>query len=62
MYSTPLNTLTGLLVVGLQNGEVKTLLVEWDPENEQTNIHEHSVWTDHDNLAPKVFDWIEKVF
>ena len=49
-------------MVGLQSGEVKTLVVEWDSENEQTNIHEHSVWTDHDNLTPKVFDWIEKVF
>ena len=48
-------------MVGLQNGEVKALLVEWDPENEETCTSEHVIWTDHDKLVPKVFDWVEKV-
>ena len=41
---------------------MKVLLVVWDCNGEYTDIHAHSLWTDQDKLAPKVFTWIEEVY
>ena len=51
----------GLVVFGLRSGEVKALVTEVDSDKEAVEVHEQCLWTDQDQLTPKVFHWLEEV-
>ena len=52
----------GLAVFGLRTGEVKALVVEWDPEKQEViQVKEQCIWSDQDQLTPKVFLWLKEV-
>ena len=51
----------GLVVFGLRTGQVKALITEVDSDKEAVEVHEQCLWTDQDQLTPKVFHWLEEV-